>query len=149
MAKQRDYQRSKVYSWEATYLTPSYGKTLVSVEHAQPLVDHVWHTLGLSYPPKVEPISAQTRRWAGTASRTCIRLQPVVSTRVVLHEIAHALMQNFNDDCDGHGPQFIGMYYKLLEQFLKVPGPMMLFTLQKAGVYIDLSVSPYYQKRVA
>ena len=137
----RDYQASRVYRWERNHL-PS-GPD-VRIEHAQALVDHIWENEGLKYPPRVEPIAANTTKYAGKANRFNIWLQPVVSTKTIIHEVAHSMTSDIYGNSAWHSSLFVGMYCRLLEKYMQVDRFHMLATLGMEGVDIDITASPIF-----
>lgn len=138
----RDYQVSKLYNWEQTL--PSGG--MIEIENAQAIVNHVWTQEKLDYPPTVVLIDQRTTKWAGKASRMRIQLQPTVCMRVLLHEMSHSMTSSV--DCmEGsmqHNEWFVGVYIKLLEKYLNVPMPLMLYTLNKHNVDFDIMAYPTF-----
>ena len=136
----RDLQRSRVYAWEDAVVAPR-GSSAVPYEKAQLLVDGVWLGEQLLYPPKIEPMPRQARRTWATGSRTTIRLPKDRSTPtyVILHEVAHALSSTVDGDTDAHGPNFVGLYMGLLDRWLGVPTPLLMFTARQHGVDFNLA----------
>ena len=141
----RDYQKSKVYRWEEKIVGPRDTKT-ISLDVAKVVVNYVWEKAGLKYPPIVEQLPAQTTRIAGCANRAKIQLLPKIHTWIVLHEIAHSMnSSNLNDEFgDRHGPNFVGIYMKLLAEHNIAPLPLLMFTAKEASVDFDLSAKPLF-----
>lgn len=138
-AKHSDYQRQHVYNWQAEL--PEGQR--VKLEHAQQLVDYVWAQEGLLYPPKVGPIAKNTVRWAGAANRSIIKLQPVVSTRTVLHEMAHSMTSSaITDMSHQHNEVFVGVYMRLLEKYMNIGMPLLMFSASKHKVNYDQFARP-------
>lgn len=110
----RDFQRARVYRWEAEHVFPQAGERLslaacrALVEAAyrwreQPGLDPAWA------PPRVT--DGRGRRHA-CGSREVIKLPRWARTRaIVLHECAHGMAD------DQHGPKFVGVYVELLVKF--------------------------------
>jgi hypothetical protein len=141
----RDYQKTKVYRWEDKIVGPRDTK-LITIEVAKVIVVYVWDRAGLKYPPKVELLPAQTMRKAGCATRAKIQLQPDVRTWIVLHEAAHS-MNSTNDPSnpgDLHGPNYVGIYMKLLAEHNIVPLPLLMFTAKEAGIDFNLEARPLF-----
>ena len=136
----RDYQQSKLYSWQNTI--PQGG--VIKIENAQSIVDHIWAAEGLKYPPKVQPIHFNTTKWAGKADRMNIYLQSEVSMQTIIHEVAHSLTMDIDDNCAQHGPWFVGVYTKLIEKYLGVSMPVMLYTLNKYDVDTNVLAHPIF-----
>jgi hypothetical protein len=137
----RDYQQSKVYNWEAKHVTPG-GR--IEFNQAQAIVDHVWKEEGLYFPPRVKPIDCRTTKWAGKADRLRIILQPSVTMQTLLHELAHSMTARISGESNMHGPQFVGVYTKLIEKYLGMSLPVLLYTQQKEGVDCDIMASPIF-----
>jgi len=139
MTSCRDYQRSKVYAWEREVIAPRDLTPPAPFERAQLLVDGVWLMERLFYPPRVVPLRPRITTIVATGNRLEISLrqhQPT-PTWVILHEIAHALVQD-----DGHGPDFVGLYMGLVDRHLKIPQPMLMWTAAAAGVQFNLGARP-------
>jgi hypothetical protein len=138
----RDYQQTKLYDWEQTL--PRGG--MIKIDNAQAIVNHIWETEQLTFPPQVGLINQRTTRWAGKANRLKIYLQPTVSLRVIIHEMAHSMTADLDNERGSmmHGPWFVGVYVKLLAKYLNVPLPTMLYTLNKYGVDFDINAYPIF-----
>ena len=112
----RDYQRQRVYAWEAAVLAPTRGGKL-SLGGCERLIEEVfrWHEQpspgnGSWRPP---PLGDGRGRRHACGSREVIKLPRWARTRtIVLHECAHGMSS------DGHGPGFVRAYVTLLCQFL-------------------------------
>lgn len=139
-----DYQRQRVYNWEANFVAPR-DSSRVRCEDAQNLVNYIWAEFGLKYPPIVSPIAKNCKRWAGQANRTMIELQPIVSTKTIIHECAHSMTMDLDDNSCGHGPTFVGMYAKILDWARIISIPEILYTCQKAGVDINIMAQPVFK----
>ena len=114
----------------------------ISYNNAQSVVDYVWNQLELQHPPKIYPLAKQNVHAEAKGSRCAIYIRENVATWVLLHEISHALTSN-HEYSDLHGADFVGMYFKLLERFLNIPGPYMLFTLKQSNININLAAKPW------
>lgn len=127
----RDFQRARVYRWEAEHVFPQAGERLslqqcrALVEAAyrwreQPGPDSAWA------PPRVT--DGRGRRHA-CGSREVIKLPRWARTRaIVLHECAHGMAD------DQHGPKFVGVYVALLEKFCSLNRSALLVTLTASEV---------------
>lgn len=136
----RDYQQNKLYTWEQTL--PNGAP--VRINHAQAVVDHIWESEGLKHPPRVKPIHVNTTKWAGKADRMNVYLQPIVTTRTIIHEVAHSMTMDIDNNCAQHGPWFVGCYMKLIEKYIGVSLPLMLYTLDKYGVDTNIHAHPIF-----
>lgn len=139
----RDAQRSRVYAWEDAVVAPR-DLSRVDFAAAQGMIDAIWAEQGLRYPPRAEPLPAQARRSLGDATRLCIRLPRVFSSWVLLHEIAHAMSSTHDGAGDGHGAIFVGLYAKLLAQYLRLPAAELLASLRMAGIAVDPEARPSF-----
>jgi hypothetical protein len=139
----RDRQRSRVYAWENAEIAPLDGSK-VAFAAAQGMVDAIWRELGLHYPPRVEPLPAQTRRRLADANRLTIRLPALTPSWCLLHELAHALTTTMDGQSDGHGPIFVGIYVQLLRQYLRLSEAEMLHSLALAGIAIVTNARPAF-----
>lgn len=136
-----DYQQNKVYAWEQKELK-DLGKVPISL--AQDLVNHIWTSEGLVYPPSVIPIHQNTKKWAGWATRCEIALQPMVSTLTIIHEVAHSMCATVEDDSNGHGPWWMGVYMKLLEKHMKIPLSILMYTANRDGLDFNITAYPIF-----
>jgi hypothetical protein len=139
----RDAQRGRVYAWEDATVAPrDPGK--VAFAAAQGMIDAIWAEQGLRYPPRAEKLPPQARRCLGDATRLRIRLPPVFSSWLLLHELAHAMSSTHDGESDGHGAVFMGLYVKLLAQYLRLPRTELLASLRAAGVTVDAEAKPIF-----
>lgn len=136
----RDYQRSKVYAWEKKHL-PS-GR-MVPFGEIQDYVNRVWEAEGLKYPPIVKPMNALDLHAGKANRRYCLFPKKGATEHTILHEVAHSLTTNFEDDGDRHGPNFVGMMMKLMEKHLDVSLLSMWHSAKVAKV--DFEMFPKYQ----
>jgi hypothetical protein len=141
----RDFQRQKVYDWEAKYIEPQ-DKSKVDFESAQKIVDYVWAQEGLSYSPKVVELPKQTKRACAKANRTRVLLprEGTVSTATLLHELAHSMTMTHDDEGDRHGEKFAGIYMQLLDRYLKIPLVVSMHTAAKMKVKYDTTAKPVF-----
>lgn len=139
----RDAQRSRVYAWEDAMVAPRDPGT-VGFAAAQGMVDAIWAEQGLRYPPRAEKLPPQARRCLGDATRLTIRLPPVFSSWVLLHELAHAMSSTHDGGSDGHGAIFMGLYAKLLIRYLRLPETELLASLRAAGIAADSAARPSF-----
>jgi hypothetical protein len=127
-----DYQKSKVYRWERNEI---HDQSRVAIADAQVIVNHVWQSEGLQYPPKVVPIHVNTTKAAGKADRMSIYL---------LHEIAHSMTMTISGDCMWHNGWWLGVYIKLLDKYLKMPLIVSLYTLKRDGIDVNVNAYPVF-----
>lgn len=139
----RDRQRNRVYAWEDETIAPL-DKSYIAFAAAQGMVDAIWQELGLRYPPQVAPLPAQTRRRLADANRLTIRLPAQTPSWCLLHELAHSLTTTMDGRSDGHGPIFVGVYVRLLRQYLRLDEVQMLRSLTAAGIEIVKDAQPIF-----
>lgn len=140
----RDFQKSKVYSWENKYVGIEYGGDRVEFDNIQSIIDYVWREMGLEYPP-IAVLFSKNAKKQGTANRTSIRFREYSTTWIILHEVAHSM----TSDLDGsyrHGPQFVGVYMKLLEKFMNISPTYLWWSATESGVTFDKFAKPIYAK---
>lgn len=139
----RDYQKQRVYDWQWSHI-PEGGK--VQFNQAQAIVDHIWEAERLSFPPKVVPFHPNETKRAGSATRLQIELQPEVTLRTIIHELAHSMSTEIDrsEEVVPHGAWFMGLYLKLIEKYLGVPMPVMLYTCSKDRVDVDINAYPLF-----
>lgn len=135
-----DFQQNRVYAWESTL--PAGG--LIKIENAQSIVNHVWAAEHLEYPPQVELIHHNVKKSAGMANRLSIWLQPTVTLKTILHEMAHSMTMELDGMGHQHNGWFVGVYAKLIEKYLDVSMPVMLYTASKFGVQLNAMAYPIF-----
>jgi hypothetical protein len=143
----RDYQRKAVYAWERKAVAP-FGGPPISFENAQMAVDGIWLAMGLKFPPKVKRKEQHNVRVWAKANREQVWLPPEgVPTWVIIHELAHSMTFNV-DGCEDshHGPDFVGIYIKMLDKFLGIPTLMSMYTAKQAGLDFNLAATPVFVK---
>ncbi|MGG5889046.1 hypothetical protein ACLF3G_18065 [Falsiroseomonas sp. HC035] len=128
-----DARARRVYAWEDRVVAPL-DRSEVPFAQMQSLVDHVWASEGLRWPPRVRHRRA-TRATIATGSRLAIEAPDTLPSWVLLHEMAHAL----TDPGDGtphagHGPDFLGLYVKLLVRHARLDQAMLAESLKAAGL---------------
>jgi len=139
----RDYQQARVYAWEAEAVEP-FGQAPLPYAAAQGMVDAIWAEIGLRWPPKVEPLPRQARRLLGSGSRLALRLPDPVPAYLLLHELAHALSSTADDETDGHGPRFVGLYLRLLTRYLRLPEEALLRSLAAHRIDVAREAAPAF-----
>jgi len=138
----KDFQKSKVYRWEREVVAPRALNTVL-FEQAQMFVDGVFMAHGLLFPPRAELMPNQATRVFAQANRTVLQIREKTPAWIILHELAHTLtMAHDGPEGDGHGPDFVGMYIKLLDRVLNIPLALTMYTLDKAGIKYNLAIQP-------
>jgi hypothetical protein len=136
-AQPRDFQRSRLYRWEAAHVFPHDGEIL-RLDACVALVERAyrWAEDGLADRPGWTPplvCDGRGRRHA-CGSRSEIKLPRWARTRpVVLHECAHGLTD------DRHGPRFVARYVELLVAFLGLDRDRLLASLAAHRVRIAIA----------
>ena len=141
----RDTQKQRVYDWEDRILPPLCGQKVL-YKDAQAFVDGVWLKHGWLYPPKVSLMAKQARKIFAQGGREQLKVQPITPAWIILHELAHTLTSTIDGNSDRHGPDFVGIYIKLLESVLNIPVPMTMFTLTKNNIKFNLGAKPHWEK---
>lgn len=136
----RDYQRERVYSWEDQYIH-SKDKQVVPYDSLQSLVNYIWAEEKLKFPPQIKPIPKQTRRILASATRMEVFVpEQGITTSVLIHELAHSLTNSFDGEISSkHGPDFVGMYMRMLEKYARIPLPYLMFTAKQANVDFNIN----------
>lgn len=122
----------RLYAWENRVVAPQ-DNSVVPFEQMQALVDYVWAAEGLRWPPRVRP-RRPSRTTLATGSRLAIEAPPSLPSWILLHEIAHALTSTADGHGDGHGPDFVGTYVRLLVRHCRLDRAMLAETLAADGI---------------
>jgi hypothetical protein len=130
--KPRDFQRTRVYRWEAAHVLPHAAQPL-TLEACRTLVAAVFR-----WANRPAPIVTDGRgRRHACGSPEAIKLPRWARTpAIVLHECAHGLAR------DMHGPEFVAVYVELLERFAGLDGGELRASLDAAQVRVLPQVSP-------
>ena len=94
--------------------------TTIALSGAQAVVDAIWADMDLRYPPAVERLPRHATATLASASRLTIDLSDQTPCWCLLHEIAHAMTATEDGHSDGHGPDFMGVYVRLLVRYLRL-----------------------------
>lgn len=140
----RDYQRSRVYSWDWNHVS-KLDKSQLSFDQAKMMVTAIWMSEGLINPPDVLEMPKQERKAFAKANRNSVFFptDKTIPTWIVLHELAHSLTNTVDGNGDRHGADFVGVYMKLLVKYLKMPLPLLMFTAQKEKVDFNIGAKYY------
>lgn len=127
----RDFQRARVYRWEALHVFPHAGDAL-TLDACRALVEQAyrWREAPGADPSWAPPRVTDGRgRRHACGSREVIKLPRWARTRaIVLHECAHGMAD------DGHGPKFVTVYIDLLEEFAGLNRRNLMPTLETNGI---------------
>lgn len=135
----KDSQRSKVYHWENFF--PE-GKH-IPYDYIKAEVDKVWSGMGLLYPPLIKPVPKNATNFLADATRYTLRF-PVdgISYRILLHEVAHAMVASIGEECHKHDKVFVGMYMTLMEKFMGFDPNMLHHSAELANVKFTKNEKP-------
>jgi hypothetical protein len=139
-ARAPDFQRARVYRWEAEHVFP-HSREQLSLEACRALVDAAYRSL--------EPVLADEPGWSpplvtdgrgrrhACGSRSVIKLPRWARhPAVVLHECAHGVAP------DKHGPLFVRVYIDLLEGFMALDRADLERSLAAARIMVAPAASP-------
>ena len=143
MSGKRDFQRSRVYAWENRVIAPR-DPSSIAFPEAQGMVNAIWAEMGLSYPPKVEPISPLAKTTVASASRLSILLPGRTPSWCLLHELAHAMTSTMEGHSDGHGGMFMGVYVRLLSCYLRLDPAELIRSLRSEDIQVLPDASPLF-----
>lgn len=130
----RDFQRELVYEWERKIIAPR-DTGLLAFENIAPVVNYVWSSEGLDYPPKVKPIDKRNKTAQATGSRLNLHFQETGNyTWIVLHELAHALTCDIDNNSNWHREDFVGVYMKLVDKYLHINSLLLMASAKDMGV---------------
>ncbi len=132
----------RVYAWENRVVAPL-DRSVVPFAQMQAIVDHVWAQEGLSWPPRLRPRRA-TRVTLATGSRLAIEAPETLPSWVLLHEVAHAMTSTADGAGAGHGPDFVGVYVRLLARYCRLDVEMLARTLAEAGIAWNPEARPAF-----
>ena len=130
--KPRDFQRTRVYRWEAAHVLPHAAQPL-TLEACRTLVAAVFR-----WADRPAPIVTDGRgRRHACGSPEAIKLPRWARTpAIVLHECAHGLAR------DMHGPEFVATYVELLARFAGFNADELRASLAAAKVAVAPPFSP-------
>lgn len=137
VARPRDFQRSRLYRWEAAHIFP-HDREILELGACAELVDRAYRwaeAAAADRPGWRPPVVGDGRgRRHACGSRSEIKLPRWARTRpVVLHECAHGLTD------DRHGPRFVVRYVELLVTFLDLDRDRLLASLAEHRVQVAIA----------
>lgn len=132
----------RIYAWENRVVAPL-DRSEVPFAQMQALVDHVWAEEGLRWPPRMRQRRA-TRATLATGSRLAIEAPATLPSWILLHEIAHAMTSTAEGQGAGHGPDFVGVYVRLLVRYCRLDQAMLAETLAAAGIRWNAEAKPSF-----
>ena len=132
----------RLYAWE-DQVVGALDRSVVPFANMQALVDHVWTTEGLRWPPRMRPRRA-TRAVLATGNRLAIEAPESLPSWILLHEVAHAMTSTADGGGAGHGPDFVGVYLNLLVRYCRLDRAMLERSLTEAGIRWNPAARPAF-----
>jgi hypothetical protein len=141
---QRDSQKSKVYAWEDKHVI---GRTeaYIPFEKCQEMVNYIWEQMGWKYPPRVIAQHKNVTKHAASANRLHVSIPEDrgAKTTVIIHELAHSATCDVDGHSERHGPEFVGVYMKMLDKLIpNLNLPVLMYTAQLGRVKFDITHKP-------
>jgi hypothetical protein len=143
LSGKRDHQRRRVYDWENRVVAPR-DPSFVAFPEAQAMVNAIWSEMGLLYPPKVEPLPSRATATVASANRLSIFLPERTPSWCILHELAHAMTTTMDDQSDGHGSLFMGIYVRMLARYLRLDPTELIRSLRAENIQIEPIARPMF-----
>jgi hypothetical protein len=142
--RNRDYQQSRVYAWEHR-VVHCRCKRHLDFRDAQGFVDGIFLCEGLFGPPTIGMKPKQATTFIADGCRNVIRIpEEGIKASIMIHELAHAMTMDQNNNGDRHGPEFVGMYIKLLDKYMGIHLALTMYTLQSEKIDYTLTVQPRF-----
>ena len=138
-----DCAAHSLYAWEDAVVAPR-DRSLVPFAQLQSLVDHVWTCEGLRWPPRVRRLPSRAHRTIARATRLAVEAPAALPSWLLLHELAHAMTSTAEGENDGHGPDFVGTYVRLLVRYARLPEALLVETLADAGITWNRDARPAF-----
>lgn len=139
---ERDFQKSKVYAWE----NKLFQGVHIPFDKIAAFVAKIWAGERLEWPPLVAELHKNNGH-AGTGARDQVSFpKEGASELTIIHEVTHAMLATIDGHTDGHGPQFVGLYMRLLDKHLNIPLPLLLYTAERFKLKYDLFAKPWCGK---
>ena len=121
--------------------------TTIALPRAQGMVEAIWSDMSLRYPPEVERLPRHATATLARASRLTIYLPEQTPSWCLLHEIAHAMTTTAEGHSEGHGPDFMGLYVKLLVRYLRLDEADLLSSLRQSEIRVAHDANPVFVDR--
>lgn len=140
-----DSQRQRVYNMEAA-LTKAHEALLtkLTLDECRFLVTRVWDLYGNGRPmPDVlhKPSLKKTSYYRRADHRICLASWGL-RVKTVLHEAAHAVLDSRSAKLAAHGPEFVGVLFRIYQEFAGVDMNTMLALADQHKVKVDFSLVP-------
>ena len=124
MAKARDNQKQRLYNWETKYIKPTQGELLDSWA-CYSLMQEACADYGVRTPPLVYHQKSDHpyfKYHGATPEKDFVNIPYRDRYKwIVLHEVAHAINHQLNNDAAGHGPEYATIYFALLAKYHDFP----------------------------
>jgi hypothetical protein len=108
------------------------------------MVDAIWSDMDLRYSPAVERLPGHASATIARANRLSLFLSDPIPAWCLLHEITHAMTTTADGLADGHGPNFMGIYLRLLVRYLRCDEKEMRRSLQEAAIIVARDARPVF-----
>lgn len=137
----RDYQKSLAYKWEDVILE-NIREDVIDFSSICEYVNSIWLNQGLEYPPIVEVINPNVKKYIALGGRNKLQFgKEGAKPSVILHEISHAMTN------DKHGPNWVGVYMNLLNKYNIVS---LLISMHIANkMKLDFNINAQYEEPVS
>ena len=136
----KDTQIQRLYDWERKYIRNTHTK-LINLKEARRLVKIVWADYGFYVEPTVAILPEPYNDTLAQANRWIIEIQPEIPLWVIYHEMAHSIILTTGAN-DGHGKHFLGIYFGLLEVYLKENIQNLMITAKEFDLEYDYEIPP-------
>jgi hypothetical protein len=136
-----DHQRERLYAWERKYISSNH-KRIIEIKEARQIVNIVWADYGFYVTPLVDVLAKPYGDTIAQANRWKISIQPEISIWVIYHEMAHTMILTSNKN-DGHGKNFLGIYFSFLTDYLKEDLERLITTASEFNLEYNFDVIDY------
>jgi hypothetical protein len=130
-----DKQKSLVYRWEQAEIAPK-DTTKLFFFQVEPIVKWIWKQEGLQYPPLVEGLPKNCRKFCADATRLKVRFADITYTWIILHELAHSMIDQPNGLSNQHGSLFVEKYCQLLSRYLLLDYDSLVKSAREFGLRV-------------
>lgn len=151
MTKERDFQRTSFYAWEAARFR---GKTITKLNTLTPeqctaLVEDICRCHGVDVPRMEYPNSLSMHsKYVVRMGQPSIHLYDWARTRAcVIHETAHHINNRLGaGPGPGHGPEYVAIYAYLISEYMSIPLYEIRHKASLAGLKLA-PTSPQFKER--
>lgn len=139
-----DKQQNKMYKWDREVVDP-HDTNLIPFNQIECIVEYIWKSEGLKFPPKVEELPKSRYRSAfADATRLEVRFREHAYTKTILHELAHSMTSDLDGESNMHGALFMGVYIHLLHRYLGLEIKHLVDTALEYGLKVNLDARPIF-----